>query len=500
MQALPRCRPEAVGIPPLAIKRFLQALSHADIELHSVLIARRSQVAYEAYFAPFTADLKHNLYSCTKSITATAVGFAAAEGLIGLGDRVVDWLPDKLNGVPHSYVAAMTVDHLLKMATAFSNFVDPVTDDWTREFLNAKPDHYPGTLFGYDTSGTHALGEIVQRASGEMLVDYLTPRLFAPLGIDDVEWEISPLGINRGGGGVRMTAESMAKFGILYAAGGRFRGREVLPDGWAAMATRRHIDNANAFGMHGTNGYGYQFWCMPAGRFACMGLGGQLIVCDPRLDLVFVTTANNLRADAGQYLAMRFFFDHVLAAIEDEPCTMDDDTFEYLGRFAREAMVRLPDGDPDTLLGDAVFGQPFAVSGNALGYASVTLERTEGGGRLLLTRDDGETDAIPFGLGTYVFADTPLQRTASDTQYWGRYTFPNEPNPRTRLRAAAVGTWTDPCTLIIQCHLLDTVQSHLITCHFGSPYGTLQIKPYGIYTYDALPAAFTLTRTRGNVQ
>lgn len=498
MKSLLRCRPEDVGIPPSAIQRFVQALSQADIEMHSVLLARHGKVAFEAYFEPFTGNLKHNLYSCTKSVTATAVGFAIDEGLISLDDHIVDWLPDKLLAEPHPYVAAMTIDHLLKMSTAFSAFVDPVTDDWTREFLNAKPDHFPGTLFGYDTSGTHVLGEVVQRATGEMLIDYLTPRLFTPLGIDDVEWEISPSGINRGGGGLRMTTESMAKFGILYAANGYYEGEKILPEGWAAMATRRHVDNSNSFGMHGTNGYGYQFWCMSAGRFACMGLGGQLIICDPRLDLVFVTTANNLRADAGQYLAMCYFLDYVLPAIDKDTCPIDENAFRYLMQFAQEAKVRLPKGIEDAQTGNVFWGETFAASYNPLHYESVTLTRLGEGGQLLFKREDGEIDAIPFGLGTYALSDTPLQRTASHLQYWGRYTFPNEAEPRNRLRAASAGVWTDSSTLIIQSHLLETVQSHLITCHFGSPYGALQIKPYGIYTYDALPVAFTLSHKRSN--
>ena len=94
---------------------------------------------------------------------------------------------------------------ILTMSTAFREF-DPVSDDWTRDFLNKTPDHYPGTIFNYDSMGTHTLCEIIQKRVGTSLHEYLTPRLFEPLGIaaNEVRWSKSKYGINQGGGGAAM--------------------------------------------------------------------------------------------------------------------------------------------------------------------------------------------------------------------------------------------------------------------------------------------------------
>lgn len=496
MDMLERGRPEELGIPPEAIERFLAACGHACAQFNSFMIVRHGKVAFEVYYAPFAPDLKHNLYSCSKSFTATAVGFAVAEGRFRLEDRVVDLLPDKLDRPPHPFVAAMTVEHLLKMATAYSNFVDPVTNDWTREFLNAVPDHYPGTLFGYDTSGTHTLCAIVQRTTGQTMLEYMTPRLFEPLGIRDVEWEMDLTGVHRGGGGVRLTTESMAKFGILYLNRGDYFGHQVLPKGWAEAATSRQIDNANAGGPHETSGYGYQFWVLPRGHFACMGLGGQLIVCTPDQDTVFVSTANNLNAGAGTYIAQKYFYEYIYPALSNDPLPQNDQAYERLGQYARAAQMPLPEGKTETPL-DSIWDCPFTADANALGYTRITLCREADGGRLVLEKK-GSLDQIPFGTDAYIHSMTPLQQYVSDAQYWGRYTFPGEPNPRLRARCASKGCWTDARTLVVLCHLLDTVQSFTITCYFGEPYGCLQIKPFGVYTYDALPvaASFRCDRTR----
>lgn len=488
--ALESVRPESVGVKLHGLLSFVKAAERAGIQLHSFMLIRHGKIASELYYRPFQKNLKHNLYSCSKSIAATAVGFAVAENRIELDQPICDLLKEKLDAPAHPYISALTVEHLLKMATPFSNFIDPVTDDWTREFLNAPPDHYPGTLFGYDTSGTHALCEIVQRVTKQTLHQYLAPRLFEPIGITDIEWEMSLFGINRGGGGVRMTTRDMARFGLLYVNRGRCENRQILPEGWAQRATARHIDSSNAIGMYGGSiGYGYQFWCLPENAFACLGLGGQMIVGLPKQDCVFVTTANTMNGAGGSYQALDLFWAYICPAIHNAPISLNEQAYQDWSALEQRASVILPDGTLQSTRFKQLQGRTF-YSQKAKVFNSVKLRCEDGDCVLALEGENGE-DCIRFRFGEYAFSKTPLQKYICEYQFWGHYSFPGQANPRQRSRCATIGTWTDKDTLIIKTHLLDTVQSFTITAHFDERQCTVQIVPYGVFSYAIFPCAET---------
>jgi len=279
MLKLERTRPESVGISPAVLLRYLHGLERTGFIAHGIMLARRGKVAFEINYKPFQPDIAHYLCSCSKSVAATAVGFALAENLFSLDDKIVELLPEKLDGTPHEYVAAMTVRHLLTMSTAFSDY-EPKTDDMTRDFLNNTPDHYPGTVFGYDSLGTYTLCEIVQKFAGMNLEEYLRPRLLEPLGFEGALFPVSKQGVCRGNGAFCMRPEDMMKFGLLYLNGGRWDGKQILPAGWAEEATAGHVSCAASDGTY-RESYGYKFWRVQNNGFACLGLAGQTIVMHP---------------------------------------------------------------------------------------------------------------------------------------------------------------------------------------------------------------------------
>ena len=475
---LERVRPERAGIHPASILRYLKALEETGFTAHSLMLLRHGKVAFEVHCKPFRPDIPHMLCSCTKSVAATAVGFAIAEGRLSLGDRIVDLIPEKLDGPPHPFTSAMTVRHLLTMTTAFREF-EPTTDDWTRDFINRPPDHYPGAVFNYDSMGTHALCEIVQKRAGSTLVEYLAPRLFEPLGIAPNEyfWAQSKYGVNMGGGGGEMTPEAMAKFGLLYLNRGRWEGRQILPVGWAEEATAAHVRCASCDGSF-KSGYGYKFWRVQRSGFACLGLAGQVISMHPDKDIVFVGTANGMQTDF-HYFHSEYMWKMLYPEIEDAPIPPDDAEYAALRDVVDKAEAFLPAGSHRIPAAARIYtGRYFPASPNRLGIDGFKLTPGETGGELELHRGCHK-HRVPFGYGKHIPGPPALMDFAQKSPS----VFPNG--------CGSAGVWVDERTLVVHCHVLNTLEYFVLTCNFSQNAVVLSIAPYGIHKFDNLPCAIT---------
>ena len=182
---LPRSAPEAVGVASDRLLAFVEALD-AGPELHSVMVLTRGAVVAEGWWDPYGPELGHQLFSLSKTFTAIAVGLAAAEGLLSVDDLVLDHLGDRGPDAPDDHLAAMRLRHLLTMTTGHHDDTSDrvfAEQDWVRAFLALPVEHEPGTHFVYNTAATYILSAIVQKVTGERVLDYLTPRLLEPLGI-----------------------------------------------------------------------------------------------------------------------------------------------------------------------------------------------------------------------------------------------------------------------------------------------------------------------------
>jgi len=478
---LERIRPEDVGISPAILLKYLESLEQTGFIAHHIMIIRHGKVAFEVHFNPFRPDIRHMLCSCSKSVTAAAIGFAIDEGLISIDDRIVDIFPEKLDGQPHPFIQAITVRHLLMMSTVYDDERIKITsDDWTRDFLNGEPLHYPGTIFSYDSTGTHVLCEIVQKLAKMTVHEYLTPRLFEPLGIgkDEVSWELNPMGINHGGGGACLTPEAMAKFGLLHLNGGKWEGKQVLPKDWAKEIATPRVSCVSCDGTF-KGQYGYKFWRVQDNGFACLGLAGQAIVMHPDKDIVFVGAANGFQTDY-HYFHMNYFWLLVYPHIADGPIPYEEKAYERLQEYVKNAEVFLPGAS--TYMHKNDYDTCFMpVEKNKLGCEGFTIEFCEGYGNLILKLKAREI-IIPFGYGKHIPGPLGLQSFAKQTGD----DYPNE--------CAAAGNWVDSRTFIIQSHVIDTLQYFLITCHFGEKATVLEIKPYGVYSYDVFPISLTSMR------
>ena len=293
--ALPRTAPSEVGVDAAGVAAFVDAVEAApDLELHSLMLLRHGKVLAEAWWAPYQRDDAPLLYSLSKSFTSTAFGFAVAKGRLGLDDRLVDHLPP--TGPVGERTGRIRLRHLAAMATGHhEDALDPAfradPEDPARGLLTLEPESEPGSVFAYNNIATYALGTVVQQVTGQTLTDYLTPRLFEPLGITPGSWDQHPAGRDVGFTGFHLATEAIARFGQLYLDGGRWDGKAVLPDGWAELATSLHTPNPAEPNPDWRQGYGFQFWHGRHGSVRGDGAFGQFCVLLREQDMVLVTTA-----------------------------------------------------------------------------------------------------------------------------------------------------------------------------------------------------------------
>ena len=293
---LPRSSPESQGVDPAAILAFIDALGSApDIEMHSLMIIRHGQVVAEGWWSPYLPEQPHLLYSLSKSFTSTAAAFAIAEGLLDLDATVLSYFPEldaeitdqRSRSILVRHVAAMASGHLEETGDR-ALALDPVEP--VRGFLLIPPDREPGSVFAYNQPCTYTLAAIIQRLTGQTLIEYLRPRLFDPLGIDKAGWQQDAAGRDVGYTGLHATTDAIARLGLLYLQRGVWNGQRLLAEEWVAEATRLQVKNPNEPNPDWRQGYGFQFWMARHG-YRGDGAYGQFCVVLPEQDAVIATTA-----------------------------------------------------------------------------------------------------------------------------------------------------------------------------------------------------------------
>jgi CubicO group peptidase (beta-lactamase class C family) len=231
-KSLPRSVPEAEGVSSRDIITFLDSVEVRKHEFHSFMFLRHGKVIAEGWWNPYRPDLKHTLYSASKSFTCTAIGLAVKGKKLSIDDKVISFFPESLPDTVDPFLAELKIKDLLSMSSGQRQESSATTNDWIKAFLETPVVNEPGTKYRYSSMASFMLSAIVQKVTGEKVVDYLTPRLFNPLGIEGYDWETNPQGINTGGWGLRLKTEDLAKFGQLYLQKGRWNGKQILPEKW----------------------------------------------------------------------------------------------------------------------------------------------------------------------------------------------------------------------------------------------------------------------------
>lgn len=331
---------EIIDLPraktPESIQQAVDAVLAGDqaddsVLFESLMVLKHGKVLYEGWYGDAAPDKPHAMHSVSKSFTATAVGMAVDEGLLKVTDKLVDFFPDHLPEEVSDNLKAVTVHDLLTMncgqetEARFRNS----DQDWVTCFLAHPFVHEPGTWYCYNSLGTYMLSAIVQKLTGEKVLDYLTPRLFEPLHIEIPQWDESPQGINAGGWGLQLKTEDMAKFGQLFLQKGVWNGKRLVSEAWVNEASKYQVpsvpagtrpDQAAERGLTPENctfmlGYGYQMWRCPDNAYRADGARGQYIIIVPDSDAVIACTANSANLQAEQNLIYEHLFP-ALAALK----------------------------------------------------------------------------------------------------------------------------------------------------------------------------------------
>ena len=291
-QAFARATPESQGISSDLFAALLRELDASkDTEMHHFMALRHGKVICECNFAPYPKGMWHITHSMCKSITGMAIGMLIEEEKLKLDENIYDIFPDHINAFSKIFRPVITVENLLTMTSGVTFNESGIVsgNDWLGSFLNASVNGKPGTEFQYNSLNTYVLSAIVTKRTGETLTEYLTPRLFGPLGITKYYWETCPKGITKGGWGLFLCAEDMAKLGQLYLQRGKWNGQQLVSEYWIEISTARHLKTQND-----TYGYGYQLWMeQRPGSFEYNGMLGQNVIIYPDMDMVLVTNAGN---------------------------------------------------------------------------------------------------------------------------------------------------------------------------------------------------------------
>jgi CubicO group peptidase (beta-lactamase class C family) len=382
---LPRSAPETEGVSSSAILEFIQEAEQKLDALHSFMLVRHGKVVAEGWWSPYAAGEPHMLFSLSKSFTSTAVGLAVADGKLTVDDPVLKFFPEEGPSEPSANLRAMRVRDLLTMSTGHHNeditdFPFNSDDSVVKAFLAKPVAHKPGTFFVYNTPASYMLSAIVQKVTGQPVVDYLRPRLFEPLGIANPTWEASKQGVSMGGFGLNVRTEDIARFGQLYLQKGEWQGKQLIPAPWVETATARQMSNGSSPSSDWDQGYGYQFWRSRHG-YRGDGAHGQFCLVLPQYDAVIAITSGTRDMAS----VMNLVWERLLPAFKSGTLPADAQAQKQLTHKLGRLVLRTQTGTSPSGGARAMVGKTYTFPANPQTIESIALDAAETNGGVSLT-------------------------------------------------------------------------------------------------------------------
>ena len=463
--SLPRSSsPEMEGVSSEGISNFIDAVGKSKHELHSFMILRHGKVVSEGWWNPYRNDLKHTLYSCSKSFTATAVGFAVNEGKLSVNDKVISFFPEDLPSQISPYLAELKIKDLLSMSVGHEkepSTIIATSDNWVKEFLNTPIKFQPGTKFLYNSPATYMLSAIVQKVTGQKVIDYLKPRLFDPLSISGIDWEVDPKGINTGGWGLRLKTEDMAKFGQLFLQKGMWNGKQILPGSWVEEAsTMKIMQDPNATQARKDSsdwlqGYCYQMWRCRNNGYRADGANGQFIIVLPEKDAVIAITAEAPDMQGEINLVWKY----LLPAFQDKKLPFNPKLTASLKEKALSLALPISIKNLHSTMESAISGKNFSMITGEKSLQGASIDFKDNICYLSL-KTDSITHKIPFGFGKWEL---------SETTKFGPYLVARARANRVGLpifKVAGSYEWKDDKTVEMTLRYTESPHTETITCNF----------------------------------
>ena len=428
-------KPEEAGIDPAWVINFLNRLEDFRLPMHSFILMKDDAIVAEAYYAPYTSDTLHRMFSVTKSFVSVAIGLLADEGKISLDDFIISHFPEKLTpSKPSPYLSEMTIRDMLTMTSCHSKttYKAPGCTDWVGSFFTTAPSHAPGTTFSYDTSATHTLCALVEKLTGMKLLDYLRTKFLDEIGFSKNAYIMeAPGGESLGGSGLMCTPMDLLRFIYVVSKNGSLDGRQLLPADYIRAATSRQVDT---YGKSSTweemQGYGYQFWMTSHNGYACYGMGGQYAIVYPEKNIIVITTADTQGRQGGTQLIYDTFYREIYDKIDTEsisptPSRSSEQYLKNLSLFYVEGTGTSP-------VVDRINGIRYEMDTNPMGFRWISLSLGKYDGTF-----DYETDKGVFSLPFSILANQVVQF------------------PYYHYKACVSGAFRDPNTFLINAHITD---------------------------------------------
>jgi CubicO group peptidase (beta-lactamase class C family) len=444
----PTAPPEEVGLDSTALSEMFDYIREHEVPVHSIQIARRGKLVLDAYFYPFSPELRHDVASVTKSITSTLIGLAVEKGFIrGVQQPVLSFFPNRSFTNADARKDKLTLEHLLTMQAGWdcgfegkeARLVEMRRSaDWLQFILDLPMVAEPGTRFAYCSGNSHMLSIILSQAAGTNALAFARRELFGPLGITDVTWPADPRGYSHGWGDLQLRPRDMAKVGQLFLQRGRWGERQIVPEAWIQTATRAYVKRTT-----NRDHYGYAWWVKGddfPGMFEAVGRGGQRINVWPAKDFVLVFTGGGFEpGDVAKFILKALQSDEALPVNREASARLQKRIVDAVRAPSPQPVGKLP------AIASRISGKTFKLSTNSLSLSELTLtftDSSEAQAELLWNRK-----RVPFQVGL-----DAVERFSI--------------NPLIGLPQAAKAHWLDDETLLLSVDMVGGINFYRFKLRF----------------------------------
>lgn len=392
--------PEDEGFSSKGLSDIFTYVKESKINIHSLLIVRNKKIVFDAYFYPFRADLRHDIASCTKSITFILIGIAIDKGYIKSEDQLVSsFFPEiKLTGKGFE---TLSIKNLLTMTSGFDcgfsnedslfNELFP-SNNWPGFILDIPFVANPGQQFSYCSCNYYLLAEIIYRATGLSPEDFAKKHLFNDLGIKSFYWSKNNHGINYGWGDLALESYDLAKIGQLLLDGGKWNNKSIISADWVKKSKSMNTVFPNG------NGYGYGFWIDKDHGYNAEGRGTQRLHIDSIHHAIVVVTAGGLGDDEkeriGEIIGKSLRSDKKL---KSDPAAYN--SLKKMELQAAKAVIDSPGYISNATKKGKLFNKTIIFPTNSLAIKSAEIMWKKGNLSLMLKQAGEQTIIYPLGIG-----------------------------------------------------------------------------------------------------
>jgi CubicO group peptidase (beta-lactamase class C family) len=472
--SLPRSVPEAEGVASAGILRFINAVENSKNELHSFIFLRHGKVIAEGWWDPYKPILRHTLYSTSKTFTSTAVGFAVSENRLRLTDKVISFFPGEIPDSITANLASLTIKDVLIMSDGMDPDPSPLarkSKNWVKAFLTNPIIYKPGTVFLYNSLGTFMLSAIVQKVTGQKVVDYLKPRLFDPLRITGMDWEENLMSVNTGGWGLRIKTEDMAKLGQLYLQKGMWNGNQVLPASWIDEATTAKIIQHPQMAQSKKDtsdweqGYGYQIWRSRHHSYRADGALGQYILVLPDQDAVIAIQSEtpNMQDE------LNLVWDYLLPAIKKDKIPEDPKSQVALKAKLTSLALAPPSGSFTSFTANKNLIRYFILDPNENHIESISIQIKDSICHFILNTGS-DTYNLFYGAGFWKNGQTNKPGPSLTSEAKENFALLSP------YKVAGSFYWKDDQTLVMGIRYIESPHTEIFTCHFTGKNITVDVE------------------------